>query len=300
MIDAFDIIAFVVFAVTPVAVVVIVVTLGSLPGQIAHKRGHPQAAAITVAGWLGLVTGGIVWPLALIWAFLRPIAVGPGPGRAATRPARGFRREGGDVMVTCMCLIYAGLATLLFKYKILKVRPYAIAWVAVGGVLLIGGVVVVWRLCAPTSSRVVSTQYVVQLVSLVKGQVLKVHARANQPVKKGDLLLEIEPEPFQYTVNQVEAQLAAARDHVKLQQASVAAADAGVVKAGAGIRQARAAVSQAKAGLANAQAGVRPERQPARGGDARAGGSRAAGHRGRLPIPSEADRQRRVYAHTGQ
>jgi hypothetical protein len=77
MIDVFDIIAFVVFAVLLVAAVVIVVTLGSLPGQIAHKRAHPQAAAITVAGWLGLVTGGVIWPLALIWAFLKPAAAGP-------------------------------------------------------------------------------------------------------------------------------------------------------------------------------------------------------------------------------
>jgi hypothetical protein len=77
MIDVLDIIAFVVFGVLLVAAVVIVVTLGSLPGQIAHKRGHPQAAAIIVAGWLGLVTGGILWPLDLIWAFLKPAAAGP-------------------------------------------------------------------------------------------------------------------------------------------------------------------------------------------------------------------------------
>ena len=76
MIDAFDIIAFVAFGILLVAAVVVVVTLGSLPGQIAKKRGHPQAAAITVTGWLGLATGGILWPLALIWAFLKPIAAG--------------------------------------------------------------------------------------------------------------------------------------------------------------------------------------------------------------------------------
>ena len=74
MIDIFDIFAFAVFAVLLAALVIIVVTLGSLPGQIAHKRGHPQAAAVTVAGWLGIVTGGILWPLALIWAFLKPSA----------------------------------------------------------------------------------------------------------------------------------------------------------------------------------------------------------------------------------
>jgi hypothetical protein len=32
------------------------------------------------------------------------------------------------------------------------------------------------------------------------------------PVKKGDLLLEINPAPYQSTVNQVEAQLAAANE----------------------------------------------------------------------------------------
>ena len=73
-IDIFDIIAFGVFGILLVAAVVIVVSLGSLPGKIAYKRGHPQAAAITVAGWLGVATGGLVWPIALIWAFLKPTA----------------------------------------------------------------------------------------------------------------------------------------------------------------------------------------------------------------------------------
>jgi hypothetical protein len=71
MIDVFDIMAFVVLAVLLSAVVIVVVSLGSLPGQIAQKRGHPQVAAVTVASWLGIATGGVLWPLALIWAFLK-------------------------------------------------------------------------------------------------------------------------------------------------------------------------------------------------------------------------------------
>ena len=89
MIDVLDIFAFVVFGVLLVAAVVIVGTLGSLPGQIAHKRGHPQAAAITVAGWLGVVTGGLLWPLALIWAFLRPAAAGQVLGAPPSAPREG-------------------------------------------------------------------------------------------------------------------------------------------------------------------------------------------------------------------
>jgi multidrug resistance efflux pump len=159
-------------------------------------------------------------------------------------------------MIAMLVIVYTAVVVVLFKLKLLKPRPFPIAWVAVAGVLLIGGVVVVWTLSAPMSKRVVTTQYVIQLVPYVKGQVKKVHAQPNQPLKKGELLLEINPEPYRYKVNQVEADLASAKDNVKLQQASVAAADANVVKAVAGIRQARAAVSQAKAGLANAQAGL--------------------------------------------
>jgi hypothetical protein len=77
MIDIFDVMAFVVFGVLLAVVVVIVVTLGSLPGRIAQKRGHPQAAAITAAGWLGIATMGLLWPLAFIWAFLKPSSAGP-------------------------------------------------------------------------------------------------------------------------------------------------------------------------------------------------------------------------------
>lgn len=93
-IDAFDIIAFAVFGLLIAAAVVIVVTLGSLPGQIARKRGHPQAAAITVAGWLGVVTGGVIWPIALIWAFLKPLANGPGLSAPQSVPAEGVAGNG--------------------------------------------------------------------------------------------------------------------------------------------------------------------------------------------------------------
>jgi Protein of unknown function (DUF3302) len=75
MIDVFDIFAFAVFAVLIAVAVIVVVTLGQLPGKIAQQRGHPQAAAINVAGWLGVATLGLLWPLALIWAFLKPFPV---------------------------------------------------------------------------------------------------------------------------------------------------------------------------------------------------------------------------------
>jgi hypothetical protein len=69
VLDAF---AFVVFAVLIAVAVIIFVSLGQLPGRLARKWGHPQASAVNVAGWIGMATGGLLWPLALIWAFISP------------------------------------------------------------------------------------------------------------------------------------------------------------------------------------------------------------------------------------
>jgi hypothetical protein len=72
--DVFDAIVFVVFAILIAISVVLVVSLGQLPGRLAQKWHRPQAAAVNVAGWVGLATGGLLWPLALIWALWTPSA----------------------------------------------------------------------------------------------------------------------------------------------------------------------------------------------------------------------------------
>jgi hypothetical protein len=52
------------------------------------KPARTGAAAINVASWLGVATLGVLWPIALIWAFLKPISavagVPAGPGSQAT------------------------------------------------------------------------------------------------------------------------------------------------------------------------------------------------------------------------
>jgi hypothetical protein len=58
----------------------VIVALGSLPGKIARKRGHPRHDAVNVARWVGLATG-IFWPIAFIWAYLPVPASG---GSAST------------------------------------------------------------------------------------------------------------------------------------------------------------------------------------------------------------------------
>ena len=48
-----------------------IVFLAILPGKIAKARSHPQADAIAVCGWVGLPSG-ILWAVALVWAYVRP------------------------------------------------------------------------------------------------------------------------------------------------------------------------------------------------------------------------------------
>jgi hypothetical protein len=82
--DVLDGVAFGVFAILITICVIVVVSLGQLPGQLARKWHHPQAAAVNVAGWVGLATGGLLWPLAFIWAFWAPSVASRSPSPADT------------------------------------------------------------------------------------------------------------------------------------------------------------------------------------------------------------------------
>jgi len=68
-----DILALVVLFVVPVAVIVLFWIVHVLPEKIAHKRHHPQRDAITTLCLLSLVFGGLLWPLAWIWAYTKPV-----------------------------------------------------------------------------------------------------------------------------------------------------------------------------------------------------------------------------------
>jgi len=70
MIDAATLFAWFVMATVFMVIVALIVMLGSLPANIAKHRQHPHVDAINAASWLGLALGGILWPIALVWAFL--------------------------------------------------------------------------------------------------------------------------------------------------------------------------------------------------------------------------------------
>ena len=105
-------------------------------------------------------------------------------------------------MIAFLIIVYVAIVLVLFKVLRIKPTAYVIAAMIVAGVFMIGGVVVVWTQAAPITDKMVTSQYVVQLVPYAKGQVKAIYAQALQPMKKGDLLLEIDPAPYEYAVKQ--------------------------------------------------------------------------------------------------
>lgn len=69
-----DIFALIVLITIIATVIVIFVFLGMWPGKVAKERNHPQVEAITIGSWVALIAGGILWPIILIWAYMKPIA----------------------------------------------------------------------------------------------------------------------------------------------------------------------------------------------------------------------------------
>jgi len=68
-----DVLTWVVLVIAPLAGITIFLLVHILPEKIAEKKHHPQAKAIQCLCLLSLVFGGLLWPLAWLWAFTAPV-----------------------------------------------------------------------------------------------------------------------------------------------------------------------------------------------------------------------------------
>jgi len=69
-----EIFALIVLLVLCATAIWLIVMIGNIPGNIARTANHPQAEAISVLAWVGILTVGIGWFIALVWAKAKPIA----------------------------------------------------------------------------------------------------------------------------------------------------------------------------------------------------------------------------------
>jgi FtsH-binding integral membrane protein len=76
-----DLFAWLLLIILVASAIAVVVSMAMLPGMIAKQRKRPWAQAVTVAGWVTLLLGFVLWPVALVWAYVDVSALKSGAGR---------------------------------------------------------------------------------------------------------------------------------------------------------------------------------------------------------------------------
>src|SRR5438270_7697315 len=118
-------------------------------------------------------------------------------------------------MVIIVCLYFAALWLLFSKFRLVK-------WGRLSGTisLLIGAFILATFLALfnylTPSGRVTVTGRVVEVTPNVTGQIVAIPVKPNVPVKKDDVLFEIDPAPFRYKVAQLQASLAGAKQQAEI------------------------------------------------------------------------------------
>lgn len=70
---AASVVAWVVICIVPIVGIVLFWIVHVMPEKIAEKRHHPQKEAIHTLCLLSLVFGGLLWPIAWLWAYTKPV-----------------------------------------------------------------------------------------------------------------------------------------------------------------------------------------------------------------------------------
>ena len=66
-------IAWVVLIIAPIIGITVFWLVHVMPEKIAHKKKHPQTHAIHCLCLLSLCFGGLLWPIAWLWAYTKPV-----------------------------------------------------------------------------------------------------------------------------------------------------------------------------------------------------------------------------------
>lgn len=120
-------------------------------------------------------------------------------------------------MIALLIDIYALIVWLVFfKFKLLKFDLKAKIATGVLGVLLCFGVLIAVNFLHPQSLDARVLQQVVPVGARIPhpGRIVAVSVKPNVPVKQGEVLFQVDPEPYKIEVARLEAALAAAEQNV--------------------------------------------------------------------------------------
>ena len=153
--------------------------------------------------------------------------------------------------------IYCFFVWLIFiKFKLL---PWTTPWkvgVAIVPIVALATMLLLLNIGAPTTTDVRVVKYVVPIVPGVRGRVIEVPVENNRPVKKGDVLFRIDPEPYEIQIRSLEAQLVADQAKLNAEQAKVGEVGTRLPDAEAGERQLTEQFNQATGQISVLQASL--------------------------------------------
>src|SRR5688572_28945299 len=142
--------------------------------------------------------------------------------------------------------IYSFFVWLIFIK--LKLLPWTTPWkvgVAIFQIVMIAVLLLLLNIVAPTTTDVRVINYVVPVVSQVRGRVIEVPVENNRPVKKNDVLFRIDPTPFENEVRSLEARLASEDAKVGADRARLEEVQARLTNAQSTERQLREQLTEA-------------------------------------------------------
>jgi multidrug resistance efflux pump len=130
-------------------------------------------------------------------------------------------------MIELVVGTYGFACWLLFKkLRLVPINTYTVMTALLGGVVLILTLLTAMMFCHPSSADGRLYAPVVQITSQVRGMVTEVPVTPNEPLKAGDVLFRIDPRPFQFEVDALNAKLAQANVKVAQLSSKLAAAEA--------------------------------------------------------------------------
>jgi multidrug resistance efflux pump len=130
-------------------------------------------------------------------------------------------------MEVLLLAIYSFFVWLIFfKFKWLAWTTAAAVVVFTIPIIGLAGLILLLNVYAPSALDVQVVKYVVQVLPRVTGRVIEVPVEPNKLVHKGEVLFRIDPRPFQYEVDRLEALLASTTAGVGAMRQDVRAADA--------------------------------------------------------------------------
>ena len=130
-------------------------------------------------------------------------------------------------MEVLLLAIYSFFVWLIFfKLKLLPWTTATAVVVVTLPILGLAAILLLLNVYAPSALDVRVLNYVVQIIPRVSGRVLDVPVEPNRLTRKGDVLFRIDPRPFRYEVDRLEALLASTTAQVQAQREDLRAAEA--------------------------------------------------------------------------